>query len=266
MNLYNQTDKYLHFLSQVITKVNRTYVPLEEDDSHTNLSFDSLSNRIVGRWFDSENGKYILGLNVSNFEFELINDSLITVDSISTVGFDINQVEEKVSLVLQTLGLDTDGFHAPMHFEIPDYGFSGQEIKMPDTKGLEQWIKYRSMANEAGFKFCGFIQNEAEVRIWPHHFDTGLYTEVNEKLGLGFGLAMEDSMAKAPYFYLSGYSLKESFTYKDLPQIGMGEWIVTGNWKGAILRLTDISAYSNARSFEIVGEYMVEVARWYLKN
>ncbi|MFT5886141.1 MAG: hypothetical protein ACI9IP_002605 [Arcticibacterium sp.] len=42
MTGYTQTDQQLHWLSQIIAKANRTYVPAEEDDSHTNLYFNAL--------------------------------------------------------------------------------------------------------------------------------------------------------------------------------------------------------------------------------
>ena len=47
----------------------------------------------------------------------------------------------------------------------------------------------------------------SEVRIWPHHFDTGIYLEVNSKLGIGFGWAMADKMIDQPYFYFTPYGL-----------------------------------------------------------
>ena len=50
MEGYTYADQKLHFLTQVIAKANRSYVPTKPDDSHTNLYFDTLDNRIVGRW------------------------------------------------------------------------------------------------------------------------------------------------------------------------------------------------------------------------
>ena len=48
MQEYINTDRQLHWLSQVITKVNRSFVPAEKDDSHTNLYFDVIQKGIYG--------------------------------------------------------------------------------------------------------------------------------------------------------------------------------------------------------------------------
>ena len=50
-----------------------------------------------------------------------------------------------------------------------------------------------------------FLQTNVEARIWPHHFDTGIYAMPNEDIGLGFGLAMNDGLVGEPYFYLAAY-------------------------------------------------------------
>jgi len=46
MQEYIKVDQYLHQLVQVIAKANRTFVQEKEDDSHTNLYFDSLGEKI----------------------------------------------------------------------------------------------------------------------------------------------------------------------------------------------------------------------------
>ena len=54
MQEYNNIDKKIHQLSQIIAKVNRTFVPKKADDSHTNFFFDPLSHRLYGRWIKTK--------------------------------------------------------------------------------------------------------------------------------------------------------------------------------------------------------------------
>ena len=64
MQRYPKVDQQIHLLSQLIAKANRTFVPKSEDDSHTNLFFDPLGNRITGRWVKAGKNKVIFALNL----------------------------------------------------------------------------------------------------------------------------------------------------------------------------------------------------------
>jgi len=74
MEKYNKVDQTIHLLSQIIAKVNRTYIPKKEDDSHTCLYFDAVGNRLLGRWIERSNGTILLSLNFENFNFEWLDD------------------------------------------------------------------------------------------------------------------------------------------------------------------------------------------------
>jgi hypothetical protein len=176
----------------------------------------------------------------------------------------LKQVSSDILKAIQDQGFNPENFNDPMHYKIPDYNLGNSKIKLPDPEGLDQWIKFRSLANEAVFMFAGYFQASPDARIWPHHFDTGMYKQVNEKIGLGFGLAMKDSLVGEPYFYLSGYSGTEAIDYSDVPEI-KSEWIISENWKGAILRLADFSDDSNYNR-KLVSEFITKVVNWYLKS
>ncbi len=93
----------------------------------------------------------------------------------------------------------------------------------------------RKNANQACYDLLGYLQCESEVRIWPHHFDTGIYTPINDQLGIGFGLAMRDEMVGAPYLYFSAYGLNDhTLDYAEFEPLTNGHWI-NQDWKGAVL-------------------------------
>jgi hypothetical protein len=101
-------------------------------------------------------------------------------------------------------------------------------INKPNELELENWIRIRAQANQACFQFLGHVQKQAEVRIWPHHFDTGVYLEFNAQVGIGFGLAIADSMIDKPYYYLVGYPLgSKSWNWQEVIALKTGTWIVT---------------------------------------
>ena len=93
MKSYTATDQQLHWLCQVIAKANRTFVPAKEDDSHTNLYFDFLGNRITGRWIQTESDKVLFTLNLTNLDFEIINSSQQVIATTKTDGRSIEEIE-----------------------------------------------------------------------------------------------------------------------------------------------------------------------------
>jgi hypothetical protein len=252
MQEYNKTDKKVHGLSQVIAKFNRTFVPEKPDDSHTNLYFDALSRLLYGRWVQDGEQQYCLVLNVGTFEFQLINEKRRSVFEIYINDRTIQEVEEKIAELLSEVGFDTDGFLDPMHYEIPDYDYFTSPLKPWKEKDIRDWETIRSLANTACFYMKGYVMAEGEIRIWPHHFDTGVYVEANSEIGLGFGLAMKDPMVNEAYFYYSGYGLNGStLEYDNLPELTDGRWEVSENWKGAVLPITELEseAESKVRTF-----------------
>jgi hypothetical protein len=263
MHIYTETDKYLHWLSQIIAKANRTFVPKKEDDSHTNLYYDSLGNRIAGRWIKSTEGNIIFTLNLDNQAIEIMNTSFQVLASVSTISYEILEIEKKIEALLPQWGLDPNGFFSIMHYEIPTYDFAKLPVKVIDQKSLKEWAKFRYMANEACFLLLGYAQKSHEVRIWPHHFDTGIYFKIKKNLSLGFGLAMEDKMAGSPYFYFAAYPSKGKIEYQNLPKGKEWRWELSENWQGAILPIEEFKDRSDKENYAILKKYLLETYNWF---
>lgn len=262
MQEYNKTDQKIHYLSQVLAKLNRTYVPSEEDDSHTNLYFDPLSHRVFGRWIETDNRMLISALNLKTFHFELINRERKVLSEFEIQGNAMNKIENSIAETLSGIGLDSSGFMDDLHYEIPDYGFENSSLKKWAEKDIKQWERIRDLANTSSYQLLGTLQSGSEVRIWPHHFDTGIYTEPNTKIGLGFGLAMKDEMAGGAYFYFAGYSLESSpIQYKKAEPLRFGRWETGENWKGAILPVSELAD----SPVNTVQSFIIEVSEFYLR-
>ncbi|GAB4301378.1 MAG: hypothetical protein Kow0098_29500 [Ignavibacteriaceae bacterium] len=256
---YSNTDQQIHFICQVIAKVNRSLVPEREDDSHTNLFFDSLSNRIYGRWFTVNSNKYILFFDLNSQSISLQNQYYQILQSVKIYRKKITDLETELSSVLKKIGVTESNLMAPLHFEIPDYPFSNSAFENFSEDKLQEWIKYRTLANTACYTLLGHLQSESEVRIWPHHFDTGIYSEINDKTGIGFGLAMKDEMVGEPYFYFSGYGLNEhAVDYTRAKPLSKGRWITEG-WKGGVLPLSQADE-------ESIYTFLKETTEWALSN
>ncbi len=245
MHTYNQIDQQVHQLAQTIAKFNRTYANTKEDDSHTNLAFDAIENRLLGRWVKSPQGSLLMSLDLQELKFEIFDKSWNCQLVIEVLGKYQREVEKKIETALPELGVDSTGFIEPLHFKIPEYPFAHEKLSQWPMQDLELWSTHRSLANDACLWLLNHLQVKAEIRIWPHHFDTGIYMEVNEKLGLGFGLAMQDTMLESPYYYLKGYSLSNQKLDYDAAKTNTAiQWLVSEDWKGAVLRLNNANPQS----------------------
>ncbi|GAB4311672.1 MAG: hypothetical protein Kow00127_01730 [Bacteroidales bacterium] len=266
MQEYNNTDRQLHWLSQVIAKINRTFVPPKDDDSHTNLSFDPVASRLTGRWINTPSGDVMAGLNLNTLHFEWFDRTLSPLHETAVTGKSISQLEQEVAAFPESLGMDISGIGQPLHFEIPDYGFN----QIPDEtlliQGMAKWKLFRQLANQSCFAFLGFLQSEGEVRIWPHHFDTGVYVQATRHMGIGFGLAMKDEMAGDAYFYIAGYKSAGSIQYRQLPALQTGKWITGDSWNGAILPISRLSQLSTVDAQLKIISFIRDTTLWYLNN
>jgi len=89
---------------------------------------------------------------------------------------------------------------------------------------------------------------------------------VRQKVGLGFGLAMEDSMAGAPYFYMSGYPLQGTIEYNNLPQMESARWTTGEHWQRAILTLDKLTSGNFDDNRQVIIDYLLNAINWFIRN
>jgi hypothetical protein len=263
---YAKTDRQLHWLSQLVAKANRTFLPKKEDDSHTNLYFDTLGHRIAGRWIEAANREILFTLNFANQSIEIIDHRQETLASIPTVSFTMSEVEKKIEQHLVKLGLNPKGYSDSMHYDMPDYYFSDKVIPVLDQSDLLEWASYRQIANEVCRILLGYSQTQAEIRIWPHHFDTGIYIDASESVSIGFGLAMQSDLASCPYFYMTGYPKSGTINYEKAPNCADWKWELGEDWKGAILPLNLLNGKSIDDQKLMVRRFLIETFSWFIKQ
>ena len=264
MQEYTNTDQQIHQLCQIIAKANRSFVSSAEDDSHTNLFYDHIGGRIVGRWIDTDLGKVLLALQLESFKFVWFDTKFKEIKSYSIKGKTTVEIETAIESDLGFFKLGTKDFRDDLHFEIVSYPFKDNAFEQFNVNGLQLWRGFRDLANSASMKLLGMLQQESEIRIWPHHFDTGIYATVPNKVGIGFGLAMEDEMAGSPYFYMSAYPVSGNINYEKAAKLSVGKWINNEGWKGAILTFDELGTNSREEADRSIDRFIKETTQWYL--
>lgn len=259
MSTYTTTDRTLHRLSQILAKAGRSFVPAREDDSHTNFYFDPMSSRLLTQSL-GETGRR-LAFNLYNSTFEWVDARTHTTLIIKLAGQTYEQLENIIAGQLLATQLDDKDYRRPLHYDFPAYDDLPKTYTAFPDDAVTEWCHYRRMANQAATALLGYLNAEGQPRIWPHHFDTGVYAVVANDVGIGFGLAMNDDLVKTPYFYLAGYPQNGTFDYSQAPSLTQGEWHETNGYKGAVL---PINALPGQGSMKMVMKFAREAVEAYL--
>lgn len=262
MQEYIKIDQHLHLLSQIPALITANLIEETEDYSHTNLVFDVVGKRMLTRWMVSANENVCLSLDLEKLTFQWIDKQIKVKKEIQIAGKTFEQTENEVKSSVTEIGFASNVFTKPLKYELEDYHFRAAEFHPFHEDGLNNWIKIRSLANAACERFLTHLNAAVEVRIWPHHFDTGVYTELANKLGVGFGLAMQDSLVDSPYLYLSGYALAGALGMDNLPKLEHGLW-KTGGWNGAVLPYSKLHHLDESNSLTIIDNFMIRSLSWY---
>lgn len=262
---YNQIDELLHVVCQILAKLNIEFLPHLDDDSHTNLYFDALGEQITGRWIHLDKGAFLPVVNLNPLEFKILDNSYKTIYTTDIARYTISEIENNIANSLPTIQLHSNPFSRELHYQTPIYSFSSNPLLEPKPSALLMWQHYRQLANTSCELLLGHFQLKGEVRIWPHHFDTGIYVETNT-IGIGFGLSMQDPTVKAPYFYMAGYPKNGTIKFNNLPKDNNYKWIISEQWNGAVLPLSQIHHKSKSEQLDLVKHYIKSTLNWYLKT
>ena len=258
---YNNLDQKFHLLSQVIARIAANLISEKPDYSHINLAFDPIGERLLSRWMALGNNRLSLCLNIREFKYQWLNASMNSEYEVDITGQTIDQISVDLKESLKEFGAD-DVLSVPLKYQINSYSFGYDTFDSVDSKAVHTWIDIRTLANEACNRFLNFLNASSEIRIWPHHFDTGIYFEIDKSIGFGFGFAMQDALVSSPYFYLSGYALKGQFNYGVLDVLSAGRWEL-GDWNGAVLPMADLMPKSLADRLNTINVFIEDATQTY---
>ena len=240
MQGYIKIDTHIHQHCQTLAKFGRSFAENKADDSHTNLSLDEVGKTVWGRWVNVKGKKYMLGLHLPSQQFNLVDKNKVIINSFEMKGKKQSNIEQYMASYFEDqLSLDGEDFLKPLHYEIPSYAFVDDDIPKYHVDQLDLWFHYRYLAKKSCLLLMDHLQTNTEIRIWPHHFDTGIYFEYDEEIAVGFGWAMADSMMPEAYFYYAIYGVNDyKFDYDNTTKLSAGKWIINESWKGAVLPIS----------------------------
>ena len=244
----------MHKAAQYLAMAGKSYLPAKEDDSHTSLEWLVKKKSLVSR--DLNDHGIRLAINYKQYALEILTDDEL-LDSISLTGEGHDYLCSWINEGLKRYGIKGE-FKFEPHYILPyesgldkDYQFPA-----PNADKLQDLIDHRNVCDAALRSALSERKDASEIRIWPHHFDTGALIEAVEDNGeltktIGLGLAIPDSMVDGFYFYASVWSKGKDLDLSNMDEdlLSSGEWH-SDDWKGATLSSESVSTDEATKFFE----------------
>jgi len=226
-------EKMMHLAAQYLAAAGISFVTKKDDDSHTNVGF-SIAKCCMETHPLSENGD-VLSLDYKNFSLNWNSDNDSTTFSLDgATHLDALSWLKGTSKTFLNKSY-TYKFHYDLPYEITD----DFKFELSDETRLAELLQLRILAQSTLEEVLKEGNLKSEIRTWPHHFDSGAYSSLNDNIAIGFGLAIPDSVCSEHYFYISGYRGHTALNTDEFPTLSIGEWKNDG-FKGAILPGTTI--------------------------
>jgi hypothetical protein len=228
MNM-NDSLKNIHLSSQYLAAAGKSFLENKDDDSQSNLAWHAASNSLVYRGLRKE---IQLTLNLKKGYLIWLQDGSIQAQ-MDAQKHTHKEIINWISLNAISLGIDR-----PYVFET---NYELDYPKQEDSSMLSFNLTHASilaqtftLAQNCFISFINTNELTSEIRVWPHHFDLGIYTEIKPNFSLGAGLAIPDSLENELYFYASGWYKGQSVETKNLPKLEIGAWHQA--WNGGTLK------------------------------
>ncbi|EZH73726.1 hypothetical protein ATO12_17480 [Aquimarina atlantica] len=236
----------MHLAAQYLAAAGISFLEKKGDDSHTNLGFSIEKGTLYTRPFNSSGD--LLSLNYHLFALEWTSHN--TIKTLQLNGTSHAEVLQWIKRMVKDSNLNAP-YTYTLHYELPYTITDSYIYTSKDTNRLSQLIAYRKLSKLAIQEFLQNHQLSSEIRIWPHHFDTGAFASLEDESGLaiGLGLAIPDTMCNDYYFYISGYQGHDGLNTSDFKLLTTGKWYNEG-FKGAVLPISGVDKATVIAFFE----------------
>ena len=250
-SLLNYCEEYIHRASQFLAMLGKNYLEDQPDDSNANIEFDSSSASILSREIESE---ISLSLNIPNWKFEMMKGGKKQSEKALT-GMTKQSLFEWLRDQLLDQGINGEKLKFIDHYEVPDHVIDhGQAFPEMIPTTIDKWVIMRANAQVLLKDLNRIVGVTSDIRIWPHHFDTGTYYPFGESKAIGSGWAIADTLVDNPYLYIYGWNADKEINYDAKPELPIGKWLITDNWQGAILESSELSMAED--QYKLAGSFM----------
>ena len=231
---HNQPLIKTHQASQYLAAAAINYLDKRDDDSHSNLNWEGDKKCIESRRLNEEG--LLLALCLENWNLAFKTEDRI-IEELSLMSASHKDILNWIRNCFKDFGFPSFKFN--FHYELPYPKITDNYLfETVDSIFVDSYSSKLTMSKDAIQEFLQRNSLQSEVRIWPHHFDLGFFTEINNELSLGGGMAIPDAVSENFYLYASVYRGHESLSPPN-SMLAKGRW-VSGEFTGAILPFIDL--------------------------
>ena len=228
-------DKMIYLAAQYLAAAGISFLEKKADDSHTNLEFVIGNASLNSRPLNMEGD--VLSLNYERFTLSWkgqTNNNTLRLDG-STHKQILKWIKDRAAKTSLNMN-----YNYSFHYDLPYDIKESFTFKLLDASRLSELTHLRILAQLVLEKFLKIEGLNSEIRVWPHHFDTGIYSIDKEdaSIAIGAGLAIPDSVVNGHYFYLSVYKDHKAIVTEKLAPLAIGKWYNDG-FVGAVLPAKD---------------------------
>lgn len=270
-HVLGEASSTLYFAGQFITMAANQFIEKKADDSHTNASWNSEKNWLIGNEINSPYGKIHIALDYPLLALLICDTQLKPIVEIELVGKTQLEAFNWLNNQFWKLGLEVEYFEMQVHYELPDHPIThGAAFEMNIAKHFLELANYRSNGHYALNKSSDAFKDKSELKVWPHHFDEGVLLNISfsNKLPsaqISMGLAIPDKYYTQPYFYVNPWKLTGFDSSNPSSLKSKGKWH-TDEWFGQVLTADSFSSIVlHNEQEDIVNEFFKEAIQNCLK-
>lgn len=242
----NKAATQLHHAAQFVAIFGNSLLPKASDDSQSSMVWLPKLKALAGQEVNLKR-RIRMALLYESFELQLINENEEALGVFPLSGQTKTTAISFVRTQARSFGKKADDIQPISHFELPKHGLDeGAPFHMTDPGHFQELARYRHNAQLALTEIAGQYEYATPAATWPHHFDTGSVIPVKfddqskPTKTVGIGMAPADKMAGEFYYYVNHWQKDGKVDYKTLPSLPAGAEWHTKDWKGAILKMSEV--------------------------
>jgi hypothetical protein len=216
-----------HHAVQWATRAARAVLAPKDDDSHTNLGWDSAHAALLSHDLGGDKPLRI-GLRPADMTLIALNGGrpqgifALNGESDAAAG-------DWTAQCLTDNGLDGTRLDGPLPYDLPPR--DGPYDLRSAAPAFRELARYYGNASSLLGNLAGREAGASPVRCWPHHFDIATLIALEggdpeHGRSIGVGLSPGDESYAEPYFYVSPWPYPEADRLDDVAPIG--RWHTAG--------------------------------------
>ena len=244
----------MHLASQYLAAAGISFVEKQDDDSHTNLGFNSENGCLYTRELSNNGDTLIINYNTFALDWKGVHKTTSTYLNGKTHRDIIVWISNTAQKAIGK------SYEYAFHYNLPYTISDDFTFELKDANRLSELLENRVLAYSVIEEFLTANNLKSEIRVWPHHFDTGAFVIFDNAFGLsiGLGFAIPDTASQEHYFYIGGYKGHDAIDTSNFTELTNGQWSNEG-FVGAILSISKTNKTKGVAFFnEVLSAYLTK--------